>query len=258
MLWIKLWIKIWGAWNILYCLSAHVFWGGNLFLFWIRSGFAWIFISLGFSFCFHPVTSACRMKSHSFPHDIRVWRLTFVIPHLEEKGVHKVKQGKTESGNSQDKMKNDGVRPWLPTTLQGSRVFVRVSRVTGSSEYFCQHAKTSFSGGSEGHSYLLQKLGEQMRECSFPYLYVNSSHRQQCSRWFCEVRRGNAEETLAYVAFVKRHRGMLSLRHCKYNDIYFSCNQSVKISNFWSVYKNHTSCHCRVVLQPCYRRIRVI
>lgn len=153
-------------------------------------------------------------------------------------------------------MKNDGVR--LPTTLRGSRVFVLVSGVMGSSEYFCQHAKTSFSGGSGGHSYLLQKLGEQTRGCSFPYLHVSGGHRQQCSRCFCEVRRGYAEETLVYAAFVKRHRGMLSLRHRKYNDIYFSCNQSVKISNFWSVYKNHTSCHCRVVLQPRYSRIHVI
>lgn len=190
------------------------FWGGNNhFLFWIRSGFAWIFFSLRFSFCFHSnVTSACRMKTRSFPHDIRVWGLTSVIPHLEEKVSEELGNNLSEtrknsqSGNSQDKMKK-WVRPWLPTTLRGSRVFVRVSRVTGSSEYFCQHTKTSFTGGTGEHSYLLQKLGEQMRGCSFPYLHVSGSHRQQCSRWFCEVRRGNAEETLVYVAFVKRHRG---------------------------------------------------
>lgn len=162
-----------------------------------------------------------------------------------------------QSGNSRDIMKK-WVRPWLPTTLRGSRVFVLVSRVMGSSEYFCQRTKTSFSRGSVGHSYLLQKLGEQMRGCSSPYLYVSSSHRQQCSRWFCEVRRGNAEETLVYVAFVKRHRGCSVCGTANTMTIYFSCSQSVKISNFWSVYKKHTSGPCRVVLQSCYRRIHVI
>lgn len=141
--------------------------------------------------------------------------------------------------DSQDTVKNECATQ--PPSKGGLSVCY-VAGVKGSSEYFCRSANTQ-KGDSGGHSYLLQKFEEHTKGGVFQ---SGGSCQQRCSRWCCEVQRGNAGETLVNT-FVKRLMGGCV---CKYNEIYFPCIQSVKISISYACIQKNRSCHCRVVLRP--------
>lgn len=50
------------------------------------------------------------MKTHSFPHDIRVWGLTFVIPHLEEKVSEELGNNLSKTKKNSQRVKTAGTK----------------------------------------------------------------------------------------------------------------------------------------------------
>lgn len=123
----------------------------------------------------------------------------------------------------------------LATILHEFKVFVLVSGITGSSEYFWQRMKLCSSGGQ---SYLQQKWRELRRGVPV--------HHSMLSRWNWEESGGNVRGNAGVTCLCKEAQGRLSLWCCKHNEMDFPCNQSVKLSIFSNLYTQW--CHQAVEL----------